>query len=102
MLVSLQVKLVTKHLQPLHDELQKSLSQALWQRRIDPSARYPLVDQVSHPLQVHVWEHRKLWGLSAVYMGDGAICQCSAWTEHPMPCHRGRLRQQVRPQTLLP
>ena len=38
-MVSLQVKLVTKHLQPLHDELQKSLSQALWQRRGRPSTQ---------------------------------------------------------------
>ena len=50
-MVPSQVKLVTKHLQPLHDELQKSLSQALWQRKGDPPARYPPVDQVSRPLE---------------------------------------------------
>lgn len=42
----LQVKLATKHLQPLHDELQRSLSQAPWQGRGETSARYPAIGQV--------------------------------------------------------
>ena len=49
-MMAVQVKLVTKHLQPLHDELQKALSQASWQRRGDASARYPSINQVSHLL----------------------------------------------------
>ena len=41
-----QVKLQTRHLQPLHDEVQKSLAQAPWRRQQERSPKRPATGQV--------------------------------------------------------